>query len=64
MGWRADPHVEMTADEPKPPAAAPHSSLISEAKFSDVMSRIKASYPNAALTDGSFTLTPTDLERG
>jgi len=61
MDLSADPHIEMTADEPKKPVAPQHSSLISETKFSDVMLRIKASYPNAALTDGSFTLTPTDL---
>jgi len=64
MGWHADPLVEMTADEPKPPVAPQHSSLISETKFSEVMLSIKASYPNAALTDGHFTLTPTDLARG
>jgi len=61
MGVRADIFVEMTADEPKKQVLPQHSSLISKTKFSEVMSSIKTSYPNAALTDGRFTLTPTDL---
>jgi len=64
MGGRADILVEMTAGAPKKPVAPQHSSLISETKFSEVMSRIKASYPNAALTGGRFALGPTDLLPG
>jgi len=58
---RTDILVEMPADAPKKPVVPQQSSLISETKFSGVMSSIRASYPKATLTDGRFTLTPTDL---
>jgi len=64
MGVRADILVEMPADAPWKPVVPQQSSLISDAKFSAVMSSIKASYPKATLAGGRFALGPTDLLPG